>query len=83
MIIPLMPFTETLNTFSPLALDNRNTSFKGSVAVAPMAVADVAMAAAADVHPRRGSGPLTVHTGTPRRVLISLVSTELCLIVAD
>ena len=39
---PLIPFTDTLKTFSPLVVESLNTSLRGSVAVAPVAFADVA-----------------------------------------
>ena len=41
VITPLIPLTDTLNTFSPLVVESRNTSFRGSVAVAPVAFAAV------------------------------------------
>ena len=42
VITPLIPFTDTLKIFSPLVVESLNTSFSGSVAVAPVAFAAVA-----------------------------------------
>ena len=39
---PLIPLTDTLKIFSPLVVDNLKTSLRGSVAVAPTAIAGVA-----------------------------------------
>ena len=42
-IIPLIPFTEMLNTFSPGWADSLKTLLRSSLALAPVATADVAL----------------------------------------